>query len=81
MGKYFHELIEQKEVVENVISNEESAFSKTLDRGISIFDDICKKSSTSIAGEDAFLLYDTYGFPLDLIQLMTSARNMKGKRD
>ena len=76
MGNYFHELIEQKEVVENVISNEESAFSKTLDRGISIFDDICKKSSTSIAGEDAFLLYDTYGFPLDLIQLMASERNM-----
>jgi alanyl-tRNA synthetase len=76
MGNYFHELIEQKEVVENVISNEESAFSKTLDRGISIFNDICKKSSTSIAGEDAFLLYDTYGFPLDLIQLMASERNM-----
>jgi alanyl-tRNA synthetase len=76
MGGVFAELVEQKSMIEKVLRNEEVAFSRTIDRGIVIFNEICARSSGKIIGEDAFLLYDTYGFPLDLTQLMAGEIGM-----
>jgi alanyl-tRNA synthetase len=76
MGTIFGELIEQKPTIETVLKNEEQSFSKTIDRGITIFHEICEKSGNVILGDDAFLLYDTYGFPLDLTQLMAAERKI-----
>ncbi len=74
MGDVFPELISQKEAIEKVIRGEEEAFLQTLDRGINLFENITAKLDESgdktIKGEDAFQLYDTYGFPLDLTELM-----------
>jgi alanyl-tRNA synthetase len=72
MGIIFGELVEQKSTIEAVLKNEEQSFSKTIDRGITIFQEICEKSGNVIPGDYAFLLYDTYGFPLDLTQLMAA---------
>ncbi|MDR1890755.1 MAG: alanine--tRNA ligase [Puniceicoccales bacterium] len=76
MGTIFEELIEQKSTIGKVLENEEQSFSKTIDRGVTIFHEICEKSGNKIAGDDAFLLYDTYGFPLDLTQLMAAERKI-----
>jgi len=63
-----------------VIKAEEESFNKTLDRGLEIFEDIVEelnvKGEIIIPGEDAFRLYDTYGFPLDLTRLMAEERKM-----
>ena len=70
MGDAFPELIDKQSHIEKVIKAEEISFGKTLDVGLEIFDKISKKSESTISGEDAFKLYDTYGFPLDLTELM-----------
>lgn len=74
MGEVFPEIIEKKEFVKKIIHAEEESFNRTLDRGIELFDDIVKKLNQSnvkvISGDDAFKLYDTYGFPVDLTNVM-----------
>ncbi len=74
MGDVFSEIKQNQKHVEEVIKAEEESFGETLDRGLEIFDSITKKlkseNSTVISGEDAFKLYDTYGFPIDLTELM-----------
>ncbi len=77
LGPVFPELREQQEVIRKVILAEESAFDRTIDRGIQILDKITAKKKGGIGGEDAFLLYDTYGFPLDLTQVVARERNME----
>ena len=74
MGDAYPELKAQQKLIESVIREEEMAFLKTLDRGISLMDEYMEKSRASkvISGEDAFKLYDTYGFPIDLTQLIAS---------
>lgn len=74
MGDVFPEIKQNQKQVEEVIKAEEESFGETLDRGLEIFDSIIKKLKSEnlnvISGEDAFKLYDTYGFPLDLTELM-----------
>jgi alanyl-tRNA synthetase len=74
MGHVFPELTKNKERVQNVIRFEEEAFRKTLDRGIEIFeehvDEARKAGRKQIGGDFVFKLYDTYGFPDDLTELM-----------
>ncbi|MFN3386588.1 MAG: alanine--tRNA ligase [Candidatus Thermochlorobacter sp.] len=72
MGDVFPELKERQKAIEQIIRAEEESFLATLDRGMEIFSEIAEraKSTKVIAGEDAFKLYDTYGFPLDLTRLM-----------
>lgn len=81
MGDVFPELSQGQKQIEKVIKAEEEAFGETLDRGLEIFDSIIKKlkkeNSNIISGEDAFKLYDTYGFPIDLTDLMAREQNMK----
>jgi alanyl-tRNA synthetase len=74
MGAVFPELAERKEHVQRVIRSEEESFGRTLNRGIELFDDAVQRLKAEGAkrfpGDDAFKLYDTYGFPIDLTQLM-----------
>ncbi|MCQ2161388.1 MAG: alanine--tRNA ligase [Bacteroidales bacterium] len=74
MGEAYPELPAQQRLIENVIREEEMAFLKTLDRGISLMDEYMAKSKETkvIAGEDAFKLYDTFGFPIDLTELIAT---------
>ena len=68
MGHVFPELVSKREHIDLVIRSEEEGFGKTLDRGLDIFARFASKGQ--ITGRDAFQLYDTYGFPLDLTELM-----------
>ncbi len=81
MGEAFSEIKERAEFVATVIESEEASFGRTLDRGIEIFSSAAEKAGKSknktIAGDEAFQLYDTYGFPLDLTELMARERGLK----
>ena len=72
MGSAFPELKKQQELVTKVIKEEEESFLRTLGKGIKLMDNLMAKyeSTKVIPGEDAFLLYDTYGFPPDLSELI-----------
>ncbi len=74
MGGQFPELRAQKTLIEKVIAEEEASFLRTLSTGISLLDSVMDKArkagGATIPGSDAFLLYDTYGFPIDLTELI-----------
>ena len=81
LGDTFGEIRERADYVSTVIESEETSFGRTLDRGIEIFNGAAKRAKKStgkiISGEDAFQLYDTFGFPLDLTELMAQERSLK----
>ncbi|MBA7626565.1 Alanine--tRNA ligase [subsurface metagenome] len=81
LGDAFVEIKARSDYVATVIESEEASFGRTLDRGIEIFNTAAKRAQKSkdkvINGEDAFQLYDTYGFPLDLTELMAEERSLK----
>jgi alanyl-tRNA synthetase len=74
MSSVFPEIKDKKEYVKKVIKAEEESFNATLDRGIELFDevikDLRKQNKNIIPGKDVFKLYDTYGFPVDLTNIM-----------
>ncbi len=71
MGGVFPELKERHAFVTSVLKSEEEHFGKTLDRGLEYYDKAKSRAQAgAISGKDAFMLHDTYGFPLDLTQLM-----------
>jgi len=78
MGHVFPEIVEKREFIKEVIKGEEESFNVTLDKGLALFNDevIRMKAAAekTFSGEVAFKLHDTYGFPVDLTQLM--AREM-----
>ena len=80
MSYIFPEIAQRQDHIQRVIKGEEEGFSATLDRGLEIFEEVvrkCEKGKTEIiSGEDAFRLYDTFGFPLDLTELMAKERNL-----
>jgi alanyl-tRNA synthetase len=77
MSFHYPELKEKQEYIEQTILSEEQSFLRTLENGVIQFEKIVSSTSGSeIQGKDAFKLYDTYGFPLDLTQLMAEERNM-----
>ncbi len=79
MGEAYPELVSQQKLIESVIREEEMAFLRTLDRGIKLLDEYMAKSADSktINGVDAFVLYDTFGFPIDLTELIASENGYK----
>ena len=81
LGDAFDEIRQRADYVSTVIESEEAGFGRTLDRGIEIFasaaERAAKADDKTINGEDAFQLYDTYGFPLDLTELMAAERGLK----
>ena len=66
MGVAYPELAAKQAFVEDALRTEEHRFGETLEHGMRVFDEVAQKSTKTIAGEDAFRLYDTYGFPVDL---------------
>jgi len=79
MGYIFPEIKTNREQIQRVIKGEEEGFNATLDRGLEIFENVINDigHSKTFPGEDAFKLYDTYGFPLDLTQLMAEERGLR----
>ncbi len=74
LGGVFPELKQQQGMIERVIKSEEESFGRTLDRGLQIFTK--SASAGAINGAAAFELYDTYGFPLDMTQLLATERGL-----
>ena len=78
MGHHYHELTEKHQYIKSVIRAEEERFNQTLDTGLEKFHEIASKlSDKTISGQDAFMLYDTYGFPLDLTTIMAEEKGLK----
>jgi len=80
MGGQFPELITRGATIQAIIAEEEASFGRTLVKGLAEFNKMAAAAtaagSTTIAGADAFLLWDTFGFPVDLTQLMAEERRM-----
>jgi alanyl-tRNA synthetase len=74
MGHVFPEIVEKRKFIKEVIQGEEESFNETLDKGLVLFNDeissMKKNNAGEFSGEVAFKLHDTYGFPVDLTQLM-----------
>ena len=81
MGGQFPELKAQQTLIERVIEEEEAAFLRTLATGINLLDGVIAQTKSAgrqkIAGKDAFVLYDTFGFPIDLTELIAREQGME----
>jgi len=80
MGEAYPELVAQKELIYKVMREEEESFLRTLETGISLLDKIITENKTNnkteVSGRVAFVLYDTFGFPLDLTELILKENEM-----
>jgi alanyl-tRNA synthetase len=75
MGEAFPELISEKNLITNVIREEEQSFLRTLDQGMVLLENVIETAdSKTVSGEKAFELYDTFGFPIDLTALILRER-------
>ena len=82
MGDTFPEIVDKKSHIEKIIKSEETSFNDTLDRGLSHFNKVISNmSGKTIPGSDAFKLYDTFGFPLDLTHLMAREKGLSIDED
>ena len=78
MGEAYPELISQQAIIEKILRIEEEQFGRTLDRGMVLLEDmLANLKGDTISGEDAFKLYDTYGFPADLTADIARERQLK----
>jgi len=75
-SEVFPELVAQQAYVEKVVHSEEKSFIRTLGQGIALFEQMTEHSEV-LAGDDAFKLHDTYGFPIDLTQLMAREKGLR----
>ena len=73
----FPGLSEQKDFLIKVVEQEEKSFLNTLNKGLKLFDDYSSKGTKNVSGENAFELYDTFGFPIDLTQLLAKENNVE----
>jgi len=85
MGDAYPELTAQQSLIEKVMKEEEESFLRTLENGIKLLDKTIQESKLKnrmqIAGKDAFVLYDTYGFPLDLTELILRENQLELDRE
>ena len=85
MGEAYPELVAQSDLIKKVIKEEEEAFLRTLETGIKLIDKVINdtkaEGKTEISGVTAFTLYDTYGFPLDLTELILKENGMTANID
>jgi alanyl-tRNA synthetase len=77
MGGHYSELVENKNFIKEQLTLEEDRFFKTIDLGMSLFNEELANTKEVFSGEIAFKLYDTYGFPLDLTEDMLRDRDLK----
>jgi len=77
MGAAYPELAARQAFVENALRTEEQRFGETLEHGMRVFDEVAAKSVQTIPGADAFRLYDTYGFPVDLTADIARERGLE----
>ena len=76
MGEVFPEIVTNKDNVVKIIKAEEENFNRTLDRGIELFETISSTTKKQISGDDVFKLYDTFGFPVDLTNVMAEEKGL-----
>ena len=80
LGTAYPEITEQQTTIERIVKAEEESFLQTLENGLSRFEEIIRQMAeqdqTTIAGADAFQLYDTFGFPIDLTELLAREHNL-----
>jgi alanyl-tRNA synthetase len=76
MGGVYPELVAKAQYIHEVTETEEERFLETIDGGLRRLDEIFASGAKTIGGEDAFKLYDTYGFPIDLTQIIAEERNV-----
>ncbi|MEM1221934.1 MAG: alanine--tRNA ligase [Verrucomicrobiota bacterium] len=76
-GSVFPELEQRSEAIKENLQREEASFNETLDRGLTMFEQEIAEHDGNLSGEFAFKLYDTYGFPIDLTQLLCAERGIK----
>ncbi|HPS13490.1 MAG TPA: alanine--tRNA ligase, partial [Prolixibacteraceae bacterium] len=85
MGDAFPELVAQEILISKVIKEEEESFLRTLETGLKLLDGIIQKEKSAqldqVSGKDAFTLYDTFGFPLDLTELILKENGLKVNLD
>jgi alanyl-tRNA synthetase len=81
MGEAYPELPAKQSFVEDALRTEEQRFGETLEHGMRLFDDVAGKSGKTIPGVDAFRLYDTYGFPVDLTADIARERGLEVDMD
>ncbi len=85
MGGHYTELVERRQVIADTVLREEEHFARTLSRGVAILDELIDTmladGRTVLSGADAFRLYDTYGFPLDLTMELAQDRNLSVDAD
>ena len=81
LGEPYPEIKERKKHIQKVVKSEEKSFGETLDRGLKVFQDykneILEKNKDTIPGKMVFKLYDTYGFPVDLTNLLAEENDLK----
>lgn len=77
LGETFDELNSQHQLIEKVILEEEQSFLRTLEKGIQRFESYCEENPKIIDGGFAFELYDTFGFPIDLTNLLAEEKGLK----
>jgi len=81
MGGYYTELCSRRDDIKNLITAEEKQFKRTLSRGLRLLEDtllnrLAEQGMNVLSGRDAFMLHDTYGFPLDLTQTILAERGL-----
>ena len=85
MGEAYPELVQQESLIVKVVKEEEDSFLRTLDTGIRLLDKVMADAKNAgakeISGVDAFVLYDTYGFPYDLTELILKENNLSVNAD
>jgi alanyl-tRNA synthetase len=84
MGKTFPEVLEKQQNVIAIVKEEEASFSQLLEKGVKYLNELISSGRAVdgvISGEEAFYLYDTLGFPIDLTQIMAAENNLRVDTD